>query len=176
MQPIVRADTAATAAIDPKMNGNRKSMPISRLAFAAIFAAGILPATACTADAPAVDEDAEPAAEVDEASATGDNRPADATLPGAVSGPMGEEPPDAEARPDRIYYDLMRYDWYAHGEPLVFDSASYEPDGRPVSIDARTLQLVGEYDGVDVYRRDTDPRLYVPVYDGYWLAFEPADG
>lgn len=153
-------------AADYVMNGKRKSMPISRLAFAVILAAGTLPPAACADDTPAADAGAEVAATPSDDGAVYD---------GAVySAP--EEPADAEARPERVYYDLMRYDWYAHGQPLVFDSASYEPDGQPLAIDARSLERVGDYGGVDVYRRETDPRLYVPVYDGYWLAFEPVGG
>lgn len=141
-------------------------MRISRLALAAVLAAGTLPVAACAEDAPAADAD-----DVAAAAASSGGAPAD-----SVSGPSPAVPPDAAARPDRIYYDLTRFDWYAHGEPLVFDSMPYEPDGRPVALDARTLERVGAYDGVDVYRRGSDTHLYVPVYDGYWLAFEPAGG
>jgi hypothetical protein len=132
-------------------------MRISRPALAAYLAIGTLAVSACT------DDRAEPASET-----------AIAVAADSTSGPVTAEPPDAEARPERIYYDLTRFDWYARGQPLVFEGSSYLPDGAPTPIDARSLAIAGAYDGVDVYRRESDPRLYVPVYDGYWLAFAPA--
>ena len=75
----------------------------------------------------------------------------------------------------RIYYDLTRFEWYARGEPLVHDQLPYQPAGTPVAADLAELERAGEYQGVEYYHRQGDDQsLYVPVYDGYWLAFRPA--
>lgn len=135
------------------------SLRFPRLLLAGIIGAGTLPTAACR----------EPVA---------DHAPGAEAVVSAdsVSGPAPVQPPDAAARPERIFHDLTRFDWYARGEPLVHEGRSYALDVHgPVALDARTLRRVGEYGGVDYYQRDTDARLYVPVYDGYWLGFAPAN-
>lgn len=73
---------------------------------------------------------------------------------------------------DRIYYDLTRFEWYAHGEPLLHEQAGYQPAGTPVAASLTEMERTGEYEGVEYYRRTGDDQsLYVPVFDGYWLAF-----
>ncbi len=133
-------------------------MRISRLALAGVLAVGTLPVASCAAN-----DDEDQPAPVETADTSADS----------VSGPVTAAPPDSAARPDRIYYDLTRFEWYARGEPLVFDGVFYKAGGDIEPIDARTVERVGEYAGVDVYRRGADRRLYVPVYDGYWLGFDP---
>jgi len=79
--------------------------------------------------------------------------------------------------PDKIYYDLMRYEWYAQGRPLIHAGQSYQPDGMPVAIELADLNRAGEYEGVDYYilkAADPDGLIYVPVFEGYWLPFGPA--
>lgn len=90
--------------------------------------------------------------------------------------PTTAEPAPSEVRQvlasSRIYYDLTRFDWYARGEPLVHDQFAYQPAGTPVAADLVEMERAGEYQGVEYYRRQGDGQsLYVPVYDGYWLAF-----
>lgn len=138
------------------MTHGPRSLRIPRLLLAGIIGAGTFPTAGCR------EPGAEPAAGV-EAVGSADS----------ISGPA-QEPSDAAARPERIYHDLTRFDWYARGEPLVHEGRSYGLDGDgPVALDARTLERVGEYGGVEYYHRDSDARLYVPVYDGYWLGFAP---
>lgn len=75
---------------------------------------------------------------------------------------------------DRIYYDLTRFQWYARGEPLRHEGLAYQPSGMPVAIPLAEMEQIGAYDGVDYYRRaGADALLFVPVFDGYWLAFRP---
>ena len=88
-----------------------------------------------------------------------------------LSGSPTQPPPDVGARPAHVYNVLTEFDWYARGEPVVLDGTSYTLAGDPVRIDARTLARVAEYGGVDLYRRDGDPDVYIPVFDGYWLGF-----
>jgi hypothetical protein len=73
----------------------------------------------------------------------------------------------------RIYYTLTSYDWYARGEPLVFDGRPWEPEGTPVSASLNDMEKAGEYQGVEFYVRAGDPGavVYVPVFDGYWQRF-----
>ena len=77
---------------------------------------------------------------------------------------------------DRIYYDLTHYEWYAKGQPLNHQGTGYLPKGVPVAAAAAEMDRVGEYEGVEYYRRPgTGDLLYVPVFDGYWLAFRPTE-
>jgi hypothetical protein len=84
--------------------------------------------------------------------------------------------PPREPLPRQIYYDLMAFSWYARAEPLIFEQLSYLPAGAPTSIPLAKLLLAGNYQGVDFYvlRADQEPPdvVYVPVFEGYWLAFE----
>lgn len=77
--------------------------------------------------------------------------------------------------PDRVYPNLTNYEWYAHGQPLLFEGRSYSPDDV-VRFPTEDAARVGEYQGVDVYRLadEDDGRLYVPVTAGYWLPFVPS--
>jgi hypothetical protein len=93
----------------------------------------------------------------------------------SLSGPPAEAA-DPETRPDRVYYVLTEFDWYARGEPIVLEGTSYTVSGDPARIDARALERVAEYGGVDLYRRSGDANLYVPVFEGYWLTFAPEPG
>lgn len=134
----------------------------SRLTLALILVAGTLP-VACSRD------EATPAGET---AATAEMAPV--PTGDSLTGPVALDAPDQAQRPERIYYDLMEFDWYARGEPLVHEGTAYDVAGSgPVALDARTLERVGEYSGVDVYRRDGDTHVYVPVYDGWWLGFAP---
>jgi hypothetical protein len=93
--------------------------------------------------------------------------------PSAPSPPAARPARDLLPR-ERIYYDLTRFDWYAHGEPLRHEGMSYQPGGLPIAADAHDMQQLGDYQGVDYYRHaDGDGRIFVPVADGYWLAFLP---
>jgi hypothetical protein len=85
----------------------------------------------------------------------------------------------AEPLPERIYFDLTRYDWYAHGEPLVYAEIQYEVGRNLLAAPTSAMRKLGEYQGVDVYGpADTpsDSTLYVPVFPGYWLPFVRTDG
>jgi predicted small lipoprotein YifL len=87
--------------------------------------------------------------------------------------------PQRQALPSqRIYYTLTDYAWYAQGRPLVHEGRQFEPGGRPVSASAEEMQRVGEFEGVEYYARQAaeDVGLYVPVYEGWWLAFRPVGG
>jgi hypothetical protein len=81
----------------------------------------------------------------------------------------------AEPLPERIYYDLTRFEWYARGEPLMFESHAYSPRGEPVRASATAMRKVGDFQGVEVYRADNEASagdvLYVPVFEGFWLPF-----
>lgn len=93
--------------------------------------------------------------------------------------PVAAAPEPAEPRrvlaSSRIYYDLTRFEWYAHGEPLLHEQLAYQPVGRPLSASLEEMERAGEYRGVEFYRREGDDQsLYVPVYDGYWLSFRAA--
>lgn len=130
---------------------------------ALVVTAGTLPVACGRDDGTVAEEQATPALEID-ALADADS----------LSGPpTGAEPADAEERPDRVYYVLTEFDWYARGEPIVLDGTAHTVAGDPLRMDARTLERSAEYGGVDVYRRAGDPNVYVPVYDGYWLPFAP---
>jgi hypothetical protein len=140
---------------------------------AMLLAGGALLTTACGND-----EAAEPlAVELPEESAPGE---ADAaTMAGDDDGDLYliEEPGSAQTRPARIYYDLTRFEWYARGQPLVHEGRTYQPAGAPLPVRDITLELAGEYGGVDYYRMPGDDRdvVYVPVYEWYWLRFVAAD-
>lgn len=106
------------------------------------------------------------AAEGDVAATASADTNAAATLP-PVAPEAGERLPA-----DRIYYDLTRFEWYARGEPLLHDGVGYQPAGMPLAALASEMKLLGEYEGVEYYRRESDDGLlFVPVFDGYWLAF-----
>ncbi|MGH7448458.1 MAG: hypothetical protein ACRELT_12900, partial [Longimicrobiales bacterium] len=72
-----------------------------------------------------------------------------------------------------IYYTLTNHEWYAHGEPLVHDGRPYEPAGMPISVSLSEMNRIGDFQGVEYYARDGDsePVVYVPVFDGYWQQF-----
>lgn len=79
----------------------------------------------------------------------------------------------------RIFQDLTSFDWYRQGDPLVHDGRSYQPSGPPVRAQPETMRKIGEYGGVDIYVPEGSPEdssIYVPVYEGYWLAFIASDG
>ncbi len=127
------------------------------------LAAGTLP-VACTGDDERSGaEQATPAREIGALAQTD-----------SLSGPpAGAVPAAAEGRPDRVFHVLTAFDWYARGEPIMLDGIAYSAAGDPVRIDARSLERVAEYGGVDVYRRAGDVVVYVPVFEGYWLGFAP---
>jgi hypothetical protein len=106
---------------------------------------------------------------------------ADAAAAEGSAGSSAAAPPDAW-RPDeereslpssRIYYTLTDYAWYAHGEPLLHEGRPHVPVGLPIAASVEEMEKVGEYEGVDYYtrRNDSEPVLYVPVFEGYWLTF-----
>lgn len=74
----------------------------------------------------------------------------------------------------RIYYTLTDYGWYERGQPLAHDGRAYRPRGMPLAASLAEMQKAGEFQGVEYYVRNADPGavLYVPVFDGYWQAFE----
>jgi hypothetical protein len=73
----------------------------------------------------------------------------------------------------RIYYTLTQHAWYARGEPLLHENRAWHPVGMPVSASVPEMRAAGEYQGVEYYVReaDTEPALYIPVFEGYWQAF-----
>lgn len=78
---------------------------------------------------------------------------------------------------ERIYYDLTQFEWYAHGEPLRDAGLSYQPFGMPLAAPLAEMERAGDYQGVEYYRRSgSEGLLYVPVFEGYWLAFQPISG
>ena len=81
--------------------------------------------------------------------------------------------PQREVLPaDRIYFNLTQHEWYAKGQPLVHEGRGYMPAGFPVAASLPEMQRMGEYQGVEYYRRaDADSMLYVPVSRGYWQVF-----
>jgi hypothetical protein len=100
-----------------------------------------------------------------------------ATVAGALA-PASAASPRTDFLPsERIYYDLTRFEWYAHGEPLRAADLSYQPAGLPLAAPLAEMERAGEYRGVEYYRRSgSDDRLYVPVFEGYWLAFRAVSG
>lgn len=112
---------------------------------------------------------------------------------------IDEEEPDTSAiwepshededLPDRIYYDLTRFEWYARGEPLRIGEDAYLPARVLVRAPASSMRSAGEYGGVSFYRaaeRSNFPHdgsaqdsallmraVYVPVFEGFWLPFLP---
>jgi hypothetical protein len=82
----------------------------------------------------------------------------------------------AGTMPDEIYYDLTRFEWYRHGQPLMIDGTGFVPDGIPRAIRDRPLEKAGEYGGVAYYaaKGASQARIVlVPVFEGYWQAFVP---
>jgi hypothetical protein len=78
--------------------------------------------------------------------------------------------------PDEIYYDLTRFEWYRHGQPLMIDGTGYVPDGIPRALRDRPLERAGEYGGVAYYAAPGSAPtgvVLVPVFEGYWQAFVP---
>jgi hypothetical protein len=109
---------------------------------------------------------------------------ADAAAEEGAPGSSGAVPPtpldawrpdeERESLPSsRIYYTLTDYAWYAHGEPLLHEGRPHVPVGLPIAASVEEMEKVGEYEGVDYYtrRNDSEPVLYVPVFEGYWLTF-----
>lgn len=81
--------------------------------------------------------------------------------------------------PENIYFDLTRFEWYAHGEPLRWEDRDWHPVGAPVELPIEELRKVGDYEGVDVWAPEAAEVftvLYVPVSEGFWLRFMPAPG
>jgi hypothetical protein len=80
-----------------------------------------------------------------------------------------------EELPERIYYDLTRFDWYTRGGPLRFEKRAYWPRGEPLRASLSSMRKTGEFEGVDYYRAESAPEgmdvVYVPVFEGFWLAF-----
>ena len=74
----------------------------------------------------------------------------------------------------RIYYTLTDYAWYERGQPLIHDGRGYRPQGTPLGATLAEMQKAGEFEGVEYYVRTADPGavVYVPVFDGYWQAFQ----
>jgi hypothetical protein len=94
------------------------------------------------------------------------------TIAAASLPPAAPEQASERLPADRIYYDLTRFEWYARGQPLLHEGVGYQPAGMPVPAPASEMKLLGEYEGVEYYRREADDGLlFVPVFDGYWLAF-----
>ncbi|MGH7552830.1 MAG: hypothetical protein ACREMQ_07350 [Longimicrobiales bacterium] len=82
---------------------------------------------------------------------------------------------EPEELPNRIYYNLTQFDWYARGEPIHYENAAYRPRGAPIRASADRMEKAGEYQGVEFYRADEDGAastvVYVPVFEGFWLPF-----
>jgi hypothetical protein len=75
--------------------------------------------------------------------------------------------------PGRIYYTLTTHDWYARGEPLVFQGREYRPSGMPQEASLTEMTKLGDFQGVEFYGRSGVPpaAVYVPVFEGYWQQF-----
>lgn len=73
----------------------------------------------------------------------------------------------------RIYYTLTSHEWYARGQPLLHEGRPYEPEGMPVDASLSDMQKLGDFQGVEYYslNGDSDPVVYVPVFDGWWQRF-----
>ncbi len=116
-----------------------------------------------------------------EASGSGADGPAmqsaAATTAEPEPGPAPEETGKRPFRPERIYYDLTAYEWYAQGQPLMADGRGYMPSDVPLTLPDTPLEKAGEYQGVDYYVEEGAeppyPVVYVPVFEGYWLPFAP---
>ena len=82
---------------------------------------------------------------------------------------------EPEKLPNRIYYNLTQFVWYARGEPILFENAAYRTRGAPIRASADRMEKAGEYQGVEFYRTDEDDDasavVYVPVFEGFWLPF-----
>jgi len=74
---------------------------------------------------------------------------------------------------NRIYYTLTDYPWYARGEPLMHTGRPHVASGLPITASVEEMEKAGEYEGVEFYtrREESEPVLYVPVFEGYWLGF-----
>jgi hypothetical protein len=134
--------------------------PYVRRSLAAVAVAGTLVLAGCDRLSP---EDGEATSSSEPVAL--ESRAADDT----AAGPVASEP-----MPERIYFDLTRYDWYARGEPLVHSETRYEAGGDVVAAPLSAMRKVGDYQGVDVYGASDatdDSTLYVPVHPGYWLPF-----
>lgn len=87
--------------------------------------------------------------------------------------------PEQAGGPAEIYYNLTAYEWYRQGQPLVVNGRLYQLAGVPAAVPASKMTRVGEYGGVAYYAHEADPTgehaLYVPVSEGYWQPFAPAD-
>ena len=74
---------------------------------------------------------------------------------------------------ERIYFNLTQHEWYAKGQPLVHGGRAFMPVGFPVAASLPEMQRMGEYQGVEYYKRaDADSILYIPVSRGYWQVFK----
>lgn len=107
---------------------------------------------------------------------TGPGTRADVEPPETTMIPTSRVDAERDSVPERIFYDLTRFEWYARGEPLVWDEREWEPRGAPVAADAEALRRLGDFGGVDVWMdadADSLARLYVPVSEGFWLTFVP---
>src|SRR5690606_3341864 len=138
--------------------------PISASLLALVAVTGTLP-LACGSEAePAQEERVAPAAEV--------------ALPlprDSFSGPA-TEPADADAMPDRVYFVLTEFDWYARGEPIVLEGTSYTVDDDPIRIDARTMEHVVAYRGGSRCGSVGDRNRSFPGFDRFCLTFVPDPG
>ncbi len=83
--------------------------------------------------------------------------------------------PERNGEPPEIFYDLTRYDWYRHGEPLLVDGRALQPAGRPEPARGREFMPIDRFHGVAYYAVEgADPpyaAVYVPVSPGYWQPF-----
>jgi hypothetical protein len=96
----------------------------------------------------------------------------------AEPGDDSAELPPSEPLPERIYFTLTDYGWYARGEPLVHGDATYRTGGGVIAAPTSAMRKVGEYQGVDVYTAEgstSDTAVYVPVFPGYWQPFHLAE-
>jgi hypothetical protein len=135
------------------------------LRLAGVLLAGTLLLSGCA------DDDAAPAA-AEDARRIATQPPDTLGLPDDIY--IADEDAVDTAPPPVIYYDLTRYDWYARGEPLVHEGWNYAPGGL-VAASGGEMEALGEYGGVTYYRRRDGgvDSLFVPVFERYWLTFNP---
>jgi hypothetical protein len=90
------------------------------------------------------------------------------------------KPEEPDGLPPHIYYDLTKFVWYARGEPIRFEDATFWPKGAPIRASVDRMEKAGEYQGVEFYRIDEDGGangvVYVPVFEGFWLPFVQDSG